>query len=294
MSLPVTILSGYLGAGKTTLVNAMLRQANGRRLAIMVNEFGDLAIDADLIEAEGDDLIALAGGCVCCSYGDDLIAALGQMAAMVPPPDHIVLEASGVALPAAIAASLGLMPDIETAGIVVLADVGEIAGQLANDYIGDTVIRQLKAADLVVLTKADRAAQGAVAQAQAAVAVHSGAAAFVEAIQGKLPLEMVLFPARVGMLETGSAHGNANGLATRVDNPQGAVDAEAYARALADQPDVIRAKGHVGTSQGLRTIQVVGRQWDVSDAPPTASVGVVIISLKDVSIPARQMQPEGA
>ena len=77
MTLPVTILSGYLGAGKTTLVNAMLRQANGKRLAIMVNEFGDLPIDADLIEAEGDDLIALAGGCVCCSYGGDLIAALG-------------------------------------------------------------------------------------------------------------------------------------------------------------------------------------------------------------------------
>ena len=75
-----------------------------------------LPIDADLIEAEGDDLIALAGGCVCCSYGDDLMAALAQMAALQPPPDHIVLEASGVALPGAIAASLSLMAGIETAG----------------------------------------------------------------------------------------------------------------------------------------------------------------------------------
>jgi len=141
MNLPVTVLSGYLGAGKTTLVNGMLRRAQGRRLAIMVNEFGDLPIDADLIEAEGDDLIALVGGCVCCSYGDDLMAALMQMTALQPPPDHIILEASGVALPGAIAASLGLMAGIWTAGVVVLADVTQIEAQLANEYIGDTVAR---------------------------------------------------------------------------------------------------------------------------------------------------------
>ena len=293
MSLPVTVLSGYLGAGKTTLVNAMLRQANGRRLAIMVNEFGDLAIDADLIEAEGDDLIALAGGCVCCSYGDDLIAALGQMAAMVPPPDHIILEASGVALPAASASSLGLMPDIEVAGIVVLADVAQIEGQLANEYIGDTVVRQLKAADLVVLTKGDIVGQGQVTQAQQAVTTHCGDAAIIEATQGKLPLEMVLHPTRVAVLEVGSAHGNASGLSTQVDTPEGRIDAESYARALAERPDVIRAKGHVQTVDGLQIIQVVGRQWEVRKAPHLAPVGVVVISLNDVVNPARQMQPEG-
>ena len=294
MTLPVTILSGYLGAGKTTLVNAMLRQANGKRLAIMVNEFGDLPIDADLIEAEGDDLIALAGGCVCCSYGDDLIAALGQMAAMVPPPDHIILEASGVALPAAIASSLGLMPDIEVAGIVVLADVGQIEGQLANDYIGDTVVRQLKAADVVVMTKGDIAGQGKAAAAQAAVAAHSGDAAIVEAVQGKLPLDLVLLPARVAVLEVGSPHGNARGLVTQVDTPTGRIDAAEYARALAERPDVIRAKGHVQTVDGLHIVQVVGRQWEIRKAPHLAPVGVVVISLTDTENPARQLQPEGA
>ena len=69
--LPVTIISGYLVAGKTTLVNHLLRTAQGRKLAVMVNEFGALPIDEDLIEAKGDDLISIAGGCVCCSFGTD-------------------------------------------------------------------------------------------------------------------------------------------------------------------------------------------------------------------------------
>ena len=74
--LPVTIIGGYLGAGKTTLVNQMLRQADGQKLAILVNEFGELPIDADLIESRDENVINIAGGCVCCSYGSDLIEAL--------------------------------------------------------------------------------------------------------------------------------------------------------------------------------------------------------------------------
>ena len=285
MSLPVTVLSGYLGAGKTTLVNQMLRHADGLRLAVMVNEFGDLAIDADLIEAEGEDMIALAGGCVCCSYGDDLIAALGQMAAMMPPPDHVILEASGVALPGAIASSLGLMPAIETAGVVVLADVTQIGEQLANDYIGDTVERQLNAADLVLLTKGDMAQAGQMTQARAAVSAHAGAAMVIEADHGRVPLDVVLHPSRVGQALAGQAHGNAAGLETSVEVPAGDVDAEAFAKSLAARTAVIRAKGHVPTADGLKTVQVVGDQWEVRDAPARAVPGVVIIRLKDNAQP---------
>jgi len=96
--LPITTIAGYLGAGKTTLVNHMLRNANGLRLAVLVNEFGELPIDEDLIEAEGDDIISIAGGCVCCSYGNDLTLALLDMLEMQPRPDHVIIEASGVAM----------------------------------------------------------------------------------------------------------------------------------------------------------------------------------------------------
>ena len=75
-TLPVTVIGGYLGAGKTTLVNQLLRNANGQRLAILVNEFGALPIDEDLIEAESDDLISIAGGCICCTFGSDLSEAM--------------------------------------------------------------------------------------------------------------------------------------------------------------------------------------------------------------------------
>lgn len=284
--LPVTVLSGYLGAGKTTLVNQMLRQAEGKRLAIMVNEFGDLAIDADLIEAEGDDLIALAGGCVCCSYGDDLMAALAQMAAMQPPPDHIVLEASGVALPGSIAASLSLVAGIETAGVVVLADVAQIHGQLANDYTGDTVVRQLEAADLVVLTKGDLGSAEQVADAAKAVDAHIRGASVIEAAQGQLPLDVVLFPAHISTPQTGKPHGNATGLISEVEYPQGEQDGQKYAKALAARAEVIRAKGHILTPTGMQTVQIVGDRWDVHTAPQNAQVGVVVIRLKEDVAPA--------
>lgn len=284
MTLPVTVLSGYLGAGKTTLVNQMLRNADGKRLAIMVNEFGDLPIDADLIEAEGDDLIALAGGCVCCSYGDDLMAALAQMAALQPPPDHIVLEASGVALPGAIAASLSLMAGIETAGVVVLADVGQIDRQLANDYIGDTVVRQLEAADLVILTKGDIASSDQMAQAGKTVSAHTRGAAIIEAAQGYLPLDVVLHPSQVSAPQVGQAHGNAAGLVSEVAYPEMMQDAQTYAKSLAERGQVIRAKGHLLTSHGMKTVQVVGDSWDVHTAPKNAQVGVVIIRLKEAAL----------
>lgn len=277
MILPVTVLSGYLGAGKTTLVNQMLRQADGKRLAIMVNEFGELPIDADLIEAEGDNLIALAGGCVCCSYGDDLMAAMAQMVAMNPPPDHIILEASGVALPGAIAASLGLVTGIEVAGVVVLADAGQIDRQLMNEYISDTVVRQLGAADLVVLTKGDIAD---VAHAEELVMPHIRGAAVIEAAQGLLPLDVVLTPTKVSISQTGEPHGNAAGLISEVEKPERVQDAEAYASTLAQRTEVIRAKGHVQTASGMQTVQVVGDQWTVQPAPERAQVGVVVISLK--------------
>ena len=91
-NLPVTVVGGYLGAGKTTLVNYLLRNANGLRLAVLVNEFGELAIDKDLIEAEDDGLISISGGCVCCSFGGDLIAALRGLSQMKPQPQHILIE----------------------------------------------------------------------------------------------------------------------------------------------------------------------------------------------------------
>ncbi len=137
-TLPVIVIGGYLGAGKTTLVNRLLRNAGGRRIAVLVNEFGELPIDADLIEGEKDGVIGIAGGCVCCSYGSDLVEGL-QALRRGFEPDILLIEASGVGLPSSIAQTVELVPGYAVRGVVVLLDAERILGQAADPYLADTV-----------------------------------------------------------------------------------------------------------------------------------------------------------
>ncbi len=154
-TLPVTLIGGYLGAGKTTLINYLLREANGLRLAVLVNDFGDINIDVDLIESQTADVISLAGGCVCCSFGNDLMSTLSSLADLNPQPEHVLIETSGVALPAAVARSLRLVPTLSHDGTVVLVDSETVRAKAQDRYVGETVTEQLRAADLIILNKAD-------------------------------------------------------------------------------------------------------------------------------------------
>ena len=101
MGIPLTLISGYLGTGKTTLINNLLRTTK-KRIALLVNDFGDVNIDESLIESRTETIMSIAGGCVCCSYGNELIETLESMSSSEFLPDHIVLEASGIALPSKI------------------------------------------------------------------------------------------------------------------------------------------------------------------------------------------------
>ncbi|MCK0167207.1 GTP-binding protein [Jannaschia sp. S6380] len=273
MTLPLTILGGYLGAGKTTLVNHLLRHS-GRRLAILVNEFGDLAIDADLIEAEEDDLIALAGGCVCCSYGDDLTEALIALSRRVPLPEHIVLEASGVAMPGAIAATAGLIDDLRIAGIVGLVDATRIDALLSDEYLSDTIARQVAAADLLVVTRTDLVPADAARTRLAALA--PGAPVVVGG--GAPECDMILADLHGATRHDGNGHGAAH--RSRVLPMDAPVDPQRFARALGDDPKVVRAKGHLRGSDGrTMTLQLVGDRFDLAAAPEGASPGIVVISV---------------
>jgi G3E family GTPase len=149
------VISGYLGAGKTTLINRLLTEKHGQNLLVMVNDFGAINIDQALIQSAGDDSIALTNGCVCCTMGADLFMALGDALDRSPRPDHIVIEASGIADPAAIANAAIAEPDLIYAGIVTLVDGINGAALLRDDLIAPQVAQQITAADLVLLTKTD-------------------------------------------------------------------------------------------------------------------------------------------
>ena len=276
MTTPVTLIGGYLGAGKTTLVNHLLRNADGVRLAVLVNEFGDLPIDADLIDAQDDTLISIAGGCICCSFGDDLAQAIRDLGELEPTPEHVIIETSGVALPGSIVLSLGLMNDVRHDGTIVLANADTIREQAADTYIGDTIHRQLSDADLVVLNKVDLA-DDAVGLANWLGTLAPGAE-IVPARFGKVPPQSLLqsFLTRKQGTE---GHGHLDGFDTfrlKLDMP---VDADTIARTLADKSlAIVRAKGFVRDRGGaMKTIQTVARRWEVSDAPDGVSPGLIVI-----------------
>ncbi len=154
MGIPLTLISGYLGTGKTTLINNLLRSTK-KKIALLVNDFGDVNIDESLIETRTDSVLSIAGGCVCCSYGNELIETLESMNSNEILPDHIVLEASGIALPSKIIQTISLMEFLSFHGTVLLTDASRLSSQLNDLYISDTISLQIEQHDLLVLNKID-------------------------------------------------------------------------------------------------------------------------------------------
>ena len=280
--LAVTIVGGYLGAGKTTLVNHLLRHANGRRLAILVNEFGALPIDEDLIDAKSEDLISIAGGCVCCSFGSDLTAALIRLSERLPKPDHIIIESSGVAMPGAIAANIGLMEQYLLAGIVVLADSETILNHATDEFIGDTIIRQLNDADLIVQTKNDLVSRDhRKAVGQWFVDNYSDSH-MLKAEQGKVPSDVILglFAARDEI--SFSSHGD-DLYDSAVFELSQQCDAYQLGKALSyDSVGIVRAKGFVIDEDGqTQLLQVMGSRFNVTRYGASSKAQICCIGLRN-------------
>jgi G3E family GTPase len=279
--LPVTVIGGYLGAGKTTLVNCLLRQADGLRLAVLVNEFGELPIDADLIESRDENVINIAGGCVCCSYGSDLIAALKDLEALAVAPDHLLIEASGVALPDAIAQSVTLITRYAVDGIVVLADAETVQRHGTDKYLADTISRQLAVADIVLLNKIDLPSAESLDETRRWLATACGDARIVEAESAAIPLPVIL---GAGVDATAPVHSqNTPHLhhRTAVLFVDQAVDPERLAEILsAPEQELIRSKGFVtGLDGHAYAVQTVGRRCSVTvlSEPPREIGNIVCI-----------------
>jgi G3E family GTPase len=304
--IPTLIVGGYLGAGKTTLVNHLLRHADGRRIAVMVNDFGELTIDADLIEGAEGSVLALAGGCVCCSFGSDLLGALQDVLQRQLPPDLILIETSGVALPAAVARSARLLPGLSIDGIVLMLDAETVRQRSADPYVGDLVRQQLLDADLLILNKTELCSPKALAELHAWLPTMSTPGTpVVPANQARVPPELVLgFQAG---LSTGLDAATGDALARWAAQPIGQPTAPASDRfvnelleltapldpqqllAALTAPDagVVRAKGWLTDLTGQRhLLQQVGRRAELlplaPDARPPGPDRLLVIGLAGV------------
>ncbi|OHV78131.1 cobalamin biosynthesis protein CobW [Ensifer sp. LCM 4579] len=181
--IPATVITGFLGAGKTTMIRNLLQNADGKRIALIINEFGDLGVDGDVLKGCGaeacseEDIIELTNGCICCTVADDFIPTMTKLLERENRPDHIVIETSGLALPQPLVAAFN-WPDIRSEvtvdGVVTVVDSAAVAaGRFADDHDRVDALRvnddnldhespleelfedQLTAADLIVLNKTD-------------------------------------------------------------------------------------------------------------------------------------------
>ncbi len=194
--IPATIVTGFLGAGKTSLVRHLLAEAGGHRLAIIVNEFGELGIDREVLLGCGDaacgadDIVELANGCLCCTVADDFLPALTRLVERPAPPDHIVVETSGLALPKPLVQAFA-WPEMRTRttvdGVVTVIDAAALAaGRFADDPaaaglprehdnpLAEVFADQLACADLVILNKTDLVADAAALSREVAARLRPG------------------------------------------------------------------------------------------------------------------------
>jgi len=181
--IPATVVTGFLGAGKTTLIRHMLTHANGKRIALIINEFGDLGVDGDILKGCGiegcadDDVMELSNGCICCTVADDFIPTLEKLLNRDNPPDHIVIETSGLALPQPLVRAFG-WPEIRTRvtvdSVVTVVDGKAVAeGRFAHSVaavdaqrqqdenldhetpLSELFADQIACADMIVVNKSD-------------------------------------------------------------------------------------------------------------------------------------------
>ena len=191
---PVTIISGFLGAGKTSLLNHILKADHGLRVAVLVNDFGEINIDAELVSGvSGESTIDLANGCICCSIRDDLLEATAQLIRAPNPPEYIVVETSGVSDPVAVSLTfLGaeLQSRTRVDSILTVVDAEQI-GQVQGKQ-RELALDQIATADMVVLNKIDLVSDGEREELADFVRDVVPRARILEAAFGEVPLGLVL------------------------------------------------------------------------------------------------------
>ena len=219
--IPATVVTGFLGSGKTTLIRHMLQNANGRRIALIINEFGDLGVDGDILKGCGDetctedDVVELSNGCICCTVAEDFVPTMQKLLDRPNPPDHIVIETSGLALPQPLVRAFN-WPEISTKvtvdGVVTVVDgqavsegrfahnVAAVDAQRAMDDnldhetpLSELFEDQIACADMIVVNKSDLLGESAsIALADRLEGKARKGVHVIRASHGALPVEVLL------------------------------------------------------------------------------------------------------
>jgi cobalamin biosynthesis protein CobW len=321
--IPATIVTGFLGSGKTTLIRRLLGTANGRRMALIVNEFGDVGFDGELLADCGeetcgkDDIVELANGCICCTVADDFLPAMEALLARQAPPDHIIIETSGLALPQPLVKAFnwpGVRERVTVDAVVTVVDSEAVAaGRVAADEAaiarqrrGDDALDhdspieelfedQLRCADLVVLSKTDLVSDIQIAGVEAMIAPNRrDAARTIRSGIAGLPSDILLGVGAGAEADTTTRqshhemagsddheHDDFDSFSIAVEAPDRIV-AEARIRAAMAVAGVLRIKGLVvlaGRATPL-AVQAVGprvESWFRDE--PAASPNLVVIGL---------------
>ena len=280
---PVTFLGGYLGAGKTTVLNELLGRTS-LRVAVLVNDVGSVNIDAKLIKSRSGSAVELTDGCVCCSLSEGFLEAFDQLRKRPEPPDHVVVELSGVAEPDRVR-PWASTPGFKLDGVAVLVDASQYLTQVDSEPIGQYIRRQVKSADLLVVTKTDLVDEAKLeevsdrleVEAPSCRIVHSTSptslAALVE-LGGRQPASEVATP-DTSLFDSHTVELVAAGVMQTLESLQAVV------AGLVSDNAVVRVKGIVETTDaGLQLVQAVGSRYSVTQltqAEAAEPTGLVVI-----------------
>jgi G3E family GTPase len=266
--LPVTIVTGFLGSGKTTLVNHILANQHGLRVAVMVNEIGDIAIDNELIVGAGDDTVELSNGCICCSINNDLADAVFGVLRREQKIDYLIVETSGLADPLPIALTFlrsEFRQSVRVDSIVALADAESFSLDL---FDSKAAINQLRYADVVLLNKCDLAGSGRTEIVEQRIRTIGDGARIIRTTRAEIPLPLIL---STGLFQSdryfrGHGHDHMaedgfDAVSFESDRPFSADKFQSFLENLPD--NVFRAKGilAIDGSDTRHVFHLVGRRF---------------------------------